>query len=170
MSPPLFQGGGPIRPAARRAHRSWRDGTIGGRRKPDRDSGADPAVPVRADAGGRAACIRTASGGDRFSALAREFFSRLTQRCLDYYLSRELNNHIGPDARFRDDRARSEFDGALDQHCREASRIVEAFAGGWYGKNVYQGDGLTPDSIRKFAPVAFRKIRAELRKRRDADQ
>jgi hypothetical protein len=110
------------------------------------------------------------SGGDRFSALAREFFSRLTQRCLDYYLSRELNNHIGLHARFRDDRARSEFDGALDQHCREASRIVEAFAGGWYGKNVYQGDGLTPDDIRKFAPVAFGKIRAELRKRRDADE
>jgi hypothetical protein len=110
------------------------------------------------------------SGGDRFSTLAREFFARLTQRCLDYYLSRELSNHIGHGARFRDDRARSEFDGALDQHCREASRIVEAFAGGWYGKNVYQGDGLTPDSVRKFAPVAFRKIRAELRKRRDADE
>jgi hypothetical protein len=110
------------------------------------------------------------SGGDRFSTLAREFFARLTQRCLDYYLSRELSNHIGHGARFRDDRARSEFDGALDQHCREASRIVEAFAGGWYGKNIYQGDGLTPDSVRKFAPVAFRKIRAELRKRRDADE
>jgi hypothetical protein len=109
------------------------------------------------------------SGGDRFSALAREFFARLTQRCLNYYLSRELANHIGLGARFSDDRARSQFDDALDQHCREASRIVEAFAGGWYGKNVYQRDGLTPDSIRKFAPVAFKKIRDELRKRRDAN-
>jgi hypothetical protein len=110
------------------------------------------------------------SSGSRFSGLAREFFSRLTQRCLDYYLSRELSNHIGQGARFGDDRARSEFDNALDRHCREASRIVESFAGGWYGKNVYQGDGLTLDSIRRFAPVAFRKVRAELRKRRDADQ
>ena len=110
------------------------------------------------------------AGGAHFSILAREFFARLTQRCLDYYLSRELSNHIGPGARFRDDKARSLFDDAIDQHCREASRIVELFAGGWYGKNVYQGDGLTPASIGKFAPVAFRKIRAELRKRRDADQ
>jgi len=109
------------------------------------------------------------AGGDRFSNLAREFFARLTQRSLDYYLSRELSNHIGAGERFRDDRARSQFDDALDRHCREASRIVEAFAGGWYGKNVYQGDGLTPDAIRKFAPVAFKKIRAELRKRRDAE-
>ncbi len=110
------------------------------------------------------------AGGDRFSALAREFFARLTQRSLDYYLSRELSKHIGAGERFRDDAARSQFDDALDRHCREASRIVEALAGGWYGKNVYQGDGLTPDAVRRFAPVAFKKIRAELRKRRDAGE
>jgi hypothetical protein len=109
------------------------------------------------------------AGGDRFSGLAREFFARLTQRSLAYYLSRELSKHIGPSERFRDDAARSEFDNALDRHCREASRIVEVFAGGWYGKKVYQGDGLTPDAVRRFAPVAFKKIRAELRKRRDAE-
>jgi hypothetical protein len=108
------------------------------------------------------------AGGDRFSALAREFFARLTQRSLDYFLSRELNKHIGGGERFRNDADRSQFDDALDQHCREASRIVEAFAGGWYGKNVYQGGGLTPGAIRKFAPIAFKKIRTELRKRRDA--
>jgi hypothetical protein len=108
------------------------------------------------------------AGGNRFSALAREFFARLTQRSLDYYLSRELSNHIGGSGRFRDDVARAHFDDALEMHCREASRILEAFSGGWYGKNVYQGDGLTPDAIRRFAPVAFKKIRAELRKRRDA--
>lgn len=110
------------------------------------------------------------AGGDRFSALAREFFGRLTQRSLDYYLSRELNRHVGTGERFRDDVARLQFNEALSQHCWEASRIVEAFVGGWYGKNVYQGDGLTPDAIRRFAPVAFKKIRAELRKRRDAGE
>jgi hypothetical protein len=108
------------------------------------------------------------ASGAQFSALAREFFTRLTQRSLDYYLSRELNRHIGAGERFSDDAMRARFDSALDQHCREASRIVEAFAGGWYGKNVYQGDGLTPEDIRRFAPVAFRKIRTELMKRRDA--
>lgn len=110
------------------------------------------------------------ASGDRFSALAREFFARLTQRSLHYYLSRELNRHIGTGERFGDDTDRTHFDRALDQHCREASRIIEAFAGGWYGKNVYQGDGLTPETIRKFAPVAFKKICSELRKRRDAGE
>ena len=110
------------------------------------------------------------ASGDRFSALAREFFARLTQRSLDYYLSRELSNHTGFGQRFRDDAARSQFEDALGRHCRETARIVEVFAGGWYGKNVYQGDGLTPEAIRRFAPVAFRKLRAELRKRRDAEK
>jgi hypothetical protein len=110
------------------------------------------------------------ASGDRFSSLAREFFGRLTERSLDYYLSRELNRHVGSGERFGDDTARFQFNEALNLHCREASRIVEAFAGGWYGKNVYQGDGMTPDAVRKFAPVAFKKIRAELRKRRDAGE
>jgi len=70
------------------------------------------------------------AGGDRFSALAREFFARLTQRSLNYYLSRELSSHIGPGERFGDDIARSQFDAALGRHCREAARIVEAYAGG----------------------------------------
>ena len=111
--------------------------------------------------------IQRFASGDNFSKLAREFFARLTQRCLDYYLSRELSNHIGANERFANDGDQVAFNHALDRHCREASRIVEAFAGGWYGKNVYQGDGLTPDDISRFAPVAFKKIRAELRKRSD---
>lgn len=109
------------------------------------------------------------ASGDRFSVLAREFFARLTQRRLDYYLSRELSNHIGPDGRFGDDIERSEFDAALDQHCREASRIVQAFAGGWYGKHVYRRNGLQRSDIPRFAAYAFKKIGDELSKRRDAD-
>jgi hypothetical protein len=109
------------------------------------------------------------ASGKRFSVLAREYFVRLTQRTLGYYLSRELANHIGAEERFADDMQRSEFDHALDWHCREASRIIEAFAGGWFGKHVYKGEGLTQDDVKRFAPIAFRKIVAELRKRRDAE-
>src|SRR5437879_602260 len=93
------------------------------------------------------------ASGDYFSRLARDFFARLTRRSLDYFLSRELANHIGPERRFAHDGQRAAFDQALDQHCREASRIIEAFAGDWYGKNVYQRDGLTPDHVGRFAPV-----------------
>ena len=107
------------------------------------------------------------AGGDRFAVLARGFFSRLMQRSLDYFLSRELALHVGPERRFETDSQRRNFDAALAAHCHETSRIVEAFAGGWYGKNVWRGDGLSHRATQQFARYAFKKIRDELRYRRD---
>ncbi len=108
------------------------------------------------------------SQGDRFASLARDFFARLTQRSLDYFLSRELAKHVGDEGRFRTDAERRAFDAAIAQHCREASRIVEDYAGGWYGKTVWQEGRLTEDAARKFARYGFKKIRDELGRRRDA--
>jgi hypothetical protein len=107
------------------------------------------------------------SGKGRFADLARDFFSRLTFRCLDYYLSRELSNHVGPERRFRSIREHTEFDSALDLHCRETSRILKEYAAEWFSKKNFK-KALTPDEAGRFASVAFGKIRKELRKRRDA--
>lgn len=105
---------------------------------------------------------------DRFSFIARDFFSRLTRRYLAYYLSRELSNHVGPQQRFQSIGDHSDFNAALDLHCREASQIIKGFAGGWYGKTLSKQDEITPDDARRFAHVAFKKLRGELRKRRAA--
>jgi hypothetical protein len=103
----------------------------------------------------------------QFSDLARDFFARLTRRHLEYYLSRELSNHVGPASRFRSIAEHSDFNADLDQHCREVARIVKEFAGGWFGKTNYEG-GITPEKAEAFVSVALKKIRSELRKRRDA--
>ena len=117
------------------------------------------------------AAIRRAIGklssGNRFAELARSFFARLTYRSLDCYLSRELANHIGPEARFADDTARVAFEQALSQHTFEVSRIVEDFAGGWYGKTVWKEGELTPEKLDRFSRFAFKKIRDELGRRRE---
>jgi hypothetical protein len=106
---------------------------------------------------------------DRFSIVARDFFSRLTSRSLGYFLSRELSKHVGPNKRFASVGEHSDFNAALDLHCRETSRIIKEFSGGWYGKTLQQERQITPDEARRFAHVAFKKIRAELGKRRDAN-
>ena len=106
---------------------------------------------------------------DRFSVVARDFFSRLTSRSLGYFLSRELSKHVGPNKRFAGVGEHSEFNAALDLHCREASRIIKEFSGGWYGKTLQREKAITQDAARRFAHVAFKKLRAELRKRRDVD-
>ena len=107
------------------------------------------------------------AGGDRFALLARDFFARLTYRSLNWYLSRELANHTGPDRRFDTDADRTAFQRALEQHTYEASRIVEAYAGGWYGKTVWRDQSLSQDAINDFTRYAFKKMRLELGRRRE---
>jgi hypothetical protein len=102
---------------------------------------------------------------DLFARLARDFFSRLVRRHLDYYLSRELSNYVGPSRSLASIDSHTAFNAALEQHCREASRIVEAFAGGWYSKTIFEG-GITPEKAGAFVFVALRKIGQELRERR----
>jgi hypothetical protein len=108
------------------------------------------------------------ASGERFAVLARDFFARLTYRSLDYYLSRELASHTGRGQRFASDAQRTAFQQALAQHSFEASRIVEAYAGGWYGKTVWQRQALDQAEIDRFTAYAFKKMRQELGRRRDA--
>jgi len=105
----------------------------------------------------------------QFSIVSRDFFSRLMKHSLGYFLSRELSNHVGPEKRFASIREHSEFNDALDLHCREASRIIEEYSRNWYGTAIRQEDYVSKERAEWFAPKAFRKLRKELRRRRDAD-
>jgi hypothetical protein len=105
---------------------------------------------------------------DRFAALARDFFARLTHKTLDYYISRELPRHVGPDRGLASLEQSDRFRAALESHCREASLIVESFAGGWFSKANFTGR-LTPQATQSFTDYALKKIRDELRARRADD-
>jgi hypothetical protein len=89
-----------------------------------------------------------------FSFLAREFFARLTERYLTYFLSRELSIQLGTVD------ANRQFREALSVHCRQASKIVEQFAADWFSKANYQG-GITPRKASWFIGYAMTKLRAE---------
>lgn len=102
-----------------------------------------------------------------FSRLARDFFARLTQKTLEYYLSRALPEQAGSNDQFGTVDKLIDFRIALEKHCREASEIVEDFAGGWYSKKRLRDD-LTPESARNFGSYALKKMRDELRARRAA--
>lgn len=105
------------------------------------------------------------AGRDRFASLAREFFARLTQKSLEYYISRELPNHVGPGKPIATVDEQIAFNAALETHCREASLIVEEFAGGWYSKANFKGE-ITPSQAQGFTDYALKKMRDELRARR----
>jgi hypothetical protein len=102
-----------------------------------------------------------------FAALARAYFSRLTERFLLYHLSRELSNHVGANRSFADVNEHLEFRKALTLHCEETSVIVEQYASDWYSKTNFEErpTGITEKHVSKFLGYAFRKVRAELGKR-----
>ena len=101
---------------------------------------------------------------DRFAKLSREFFARLINRNLEYFISRAIADHIGPGRGFRSLDDQDVFRRALTQHCYEAALIVETFSRQWYSKANWQG-GVTPAKAAGFVHVAFKKLREELRRR-----
>ena len=107
--------------------------------------------------------IRAFTTAKQFSALAREFFARLTRKYLTYFLSRELSNYVGPDGRFSNIDRHVEFNSSLDLYCREASRIVEEFSGGWFSKGNFAGP-ITQKKAGGYVHVALKKLRSELAK------
>ena len=62
-----------------------------------------------------------------FGELAHDFLARLTRRHLDYFLSRELGNHIGEGRRFHTVADRAEFDSA-SSGMRSASCRAESLS------------------------------------------
>lgn len=104
----------------------------------------------------------------RFGSLARDFFARLTNRTLEYYLSREVPNHVGPGRTFADFAQQTEFRSAMLRHCAEVSFIVEDFAGGWFSKSAFNRT-LSPETAQAFAAYSLKKLRDELRARGGGD-
>jgi hypothetical protein len=106
---------------------------------------------------------------DKFDSVGKDFWGRFLYRFLDYHLSRELPNHVGPGKQFKDLKQYAEFKDALERHCRETVRIVEDFSGCWPSAAEFHG-GITPENVRMgFLPVALKKIQSELKKRETAD-
>jgi hypothetical protein len=103
----------------------------------------------------------------QFAVLARDFFARLTRRHLAYYLSRELSQHVGPGRRFTSVRELRLFEDALVLHCREATRVIKEYSGEWLSKQNFEG-GIDPAKAGRFVSYASKKIRDELRHRRNA--
>jgi len=100
-----------------------------------------------------------------FGDLARRFYGQLMGKVLQFYVSRESANHVGEGQRFANLASKASFDDALSTHCRQASVIVEKFAGEWVSKRTWQNGevGISRSEAEGFAHVAMTKIVAELK-------
>jgi hypothetical protein len=101
-----------------------------------------------------------------FGELSREFFSRMTNECLSYFLSKTLTGQVGEGRRFKNMVRVQAFEDAMRTHCSEASEIVESFSGGWFSKHYFEEGGrIQRDSAEKFGWFGLEKMRRELGER-----
>jgi len=105
----------------------------------------------------------------QFSIFARDFFARLTNKCLDYFVSKAVSHHVGEGRRFRTLAQQGEFSRALGTHSREASKIIEEFSGGWFSKTNWEKKGISRKDAAGFTHVAMKKIVAELKEGAQTD-
>jgi hypothetical protein len=105
-----------------------------------------------------------------FSELSKTFFARLTNECLNYFLSKTLPAQVGEKRRFANTEQLSLFEDAMRTHCGEAAEILGAFSAEWFSKNYFEGNGrIDRDTAEKFGWYGLEKIRQELSERARED-
>ena len=115
------------------------------------------------------AAVRSLSYARGVADLTRGYFGRLLSDCLSSWLDRTLSTKLGLGKRFDRAADRSSFELALNRYSSEATRIINEFAPGWYGKRLHEDGTITSERAAAFAAVAFKKIGEELRRKRGAD-
>ncbi len=107
---------------------------------------------------GRLATVR------QFGHLARAFFGRLTFKCLDYFLSRALYDHVGEGHRFLTLARVEAFSAALETHCLEAAAYLQQFCGEWVSKTRWRHGDVSRDDARDLTHGAMAKLVKELKR------
>ena len=115
------------------------------------------------------ATARKLSFSSGIAFLCRSFFGDLVGTTLSYWLDRVLSVHVGAGQRFETVAARGAFDVSLRQYSSEATRIIQEFSGGWYGKALHEKGTIGSQDAKIFGAVALKKICAELQTRWDRD-
>jgi len=104
---------------------------------------------------------RKYSTPNQFAKLARNYFAKVLNRVLQFFISKESPNKIGLERKFKDISDLSSFNLALEAYCYQSAKIVEEFAGGWYSKRNWQGE-ISEQDAKGFVSVAIEKLRAEI--------
>jgi hypothetical protein len=114
--------------------------------------------------------VRKCGRDKAFGELSREFFARMANECLSYFLTKTLPAQVGEGRRFATTEQLGGFEKAMRAHCSEAAEIVESYSSGWFSKELHQEGKITRDSAERFGWFGLEKVRGELaaRAREDA--
>lgn len=161
--------------------RSWVEAQQGSREYADIAAKASAdAISLWSTQQGRQASLFTSPGDPReiwqradngagFCEVSRLFFSKFTERYLNYFVEREASASMGSVVerdRFSS-QLRSHIDG-VSKFAFETSRITQSFAAGWFNNHARDRYPSKEES-RGFLNIAFGKMREELRREANVD-
>ena len=105
---------------------------------------------------------RRANNAEGFCEVARLFFSKFTERYLNYFLGREASAVLANAGE------REQFASQLREHVDtvskfafETSRITQSFAAGWFNRHA-RDQAPSLDELEGFLSIAFGKMREGL--------
>jgi len=100
-----------------------------------------------------------------FGIIAKRFYSNVLNRFLNYFVQREISNHIGPSKNFNNISSASDFTESIKTYCMQSARIVQDYASGWYSKHTWITKGqLSEVDVRPLTSYAFTKLQMEMAK------
>ena len=105
---------------------------------------------------------RKAGNGAGFCELSRLFFSKFTQRHLNYYLERVVSSTLSSVEQSNDFEQRLEKHvDTISLHAFETAKITQSYAAAWFNNRI-KNDIPSGQEIKRFLSRAFGKIRDEL--------
>lgn len=94
-----------------------------------------------------------------FGEVAVEFFSQVTDRCVQNYLSHITTGELGSGQRFATIHQEREFKDSMTQHCRETAVVVRQYSTDWFAKHFYVKKEQSPaESTSGYANFAMKKM------------
>lgn len=110
-----------------------------------------------------AATLRKLKSPKDFSVLGQKYFSTLTNKFLNYFLSKKIGGQVGTGKPFATLNNLGQFKAGMNLHCQEASGRVDSYFSGWLKKQFREnGPDITRENAEKFMWYGVEKMRKEL--------
>ncbi|MDY0258591.1 MAG: hypothetical protein RBR41_02865 [Desulfovibrio sp.] len=100
-----------------------------------------------------------------FAEFGQRFIANYTYSYVNFFLSRVSNYSVGREC-IQNINQLSHFNAENQKHWNESSYIVRDLSGTWFAKKVFYEKDLTPQSVKSYLSLAFRKMSSEAKTQR----
>lgn len=92
-----------------------------------------------------------------FGETARDWFGRFLGRTLQYFIDRELSNHVGRGVAGSSAEA-LKLEREVLAYAHERTRVLQEYASGWLSKTTWTRKGIPEEAAQQFFRYAIKKI------------